>query len=361
MGRYTGVMNQQADAMSENLAGSEGRINNPVPYGARNAYSPLGGERELRDQQRMTSGVPSEEEILASNKAQVDGMRKNQAKNNAAMQERPTNRIQDPKKMRIDMQSTTDAYNIYKRKGGTMMFRQWAKVYDETNGMSPDVKLQFAQNYPGIWDQQKIDPASTDIDAVAPNSGNTAAGKIAKRRAGLLRLNGMPPDAPTPQAVAPNQVVPPSLPMQGQSAPVPAAPQAGASKYGRYGAAPPVDAYPQRETPPVATPAQPPIAAPQTQRPSRAATAGTQSTAPNFTDLIYKTKDAGKRRVITALQGMYSSQPPEVQSAIGVLLNPGSDDTAAAKSFEYLVSVGIDPAQLEKYQHQGGTRKGKNK
>lgn len=269
MPRYTGVLNQQADAMSENLAGSEGRINNQVPYGARNAYSPLGGEGELEYQQGLNSGVPSQEELMAQNKAQVDSMRGTQATNNAAMQDRDTNKINNPKQMRIDMQSTTDAYNIYKRKGGTMMFRQWANVYNETNGMSPDVKRQFAQNYPGIWDGKngqmpvKVDPASTDINSVASNSGNTAAGKVAKRRAGLLRLNGMPPDAPAPQAVVPNQVVPPAgipnqgvpaaPPMQGQPALPPAAPQAGASKYDRYGAAPPPAAYPQR--PPVAPPA----------------------------------------------------------------------------------------------------------
>lgn len=255
MGRYTGVMNNQADAMSENLAGSQGRINNPVPYGARNAYSPLGGERELADQQRMTSGVPSQEELLASNKRQVDGMRQTQATNNAAMQDRQNYQIQDPKQMRIDMQKTTDAYNIYKRKGGSMDFRKWANTYNETNGMTPDVKAQFAHNYPGIWEgkdgqmPQKIDPASTDINQVAGNSGKKEWRE--KRFAALNAIRGAYGQT---QFAPRQQTAPTAAPVLAGAQPreeersileqSPEAPQAGSSKYGRFGAAPPTVCLP---------------------------------------------------------------------------------------------------------------------
>lgn len=130
-------------------------------------------------------------------------------------------------------------------------------------------------------------------------------------------------------------------------------------------------AAPQAPTP---APAQNPwaeVAKPREQMPltsnASSANAAQSSPAPakvevpNFTDLIYKTKDADERRVLTSLQGMYAKQPPEVQNAIGVILNEQSPLPDLKAANDYLRSVGIDIDQLATYQHRGGGRKGKNK
>lgn len=339
MGQYTDVLNQRADALSANLAGSDGRINSTVPYGARNAYSPLGGEGAVEQQRSLVSGVPSEEELLAQNRADLDSMYGTMDANNAAMQGRAENTITDPKQMRKDMQKTTDAYHIYKRKGGTMDFRKWAVVHNETNGMTPDVKAQFANNYPGIWDQLKVDPASTDVGSVdSSKAKNTSKDKVAKRRAGLLALTGQQPDAPVPQAVPANQASPQSPPTQAPAQADSSQPYVSPTlrndwngikppTQGKYGYGTSSAAY---------------YNAPQSPAASAPAQAGASQagTSPDFGSLLANAEDDADRGVISSLQGIYASQPPEVQSAITSFLSPSSDEEAA-QALAYLKEKGI--------------------
>lgn len=137
--------------------------------------------------------------------------------------------------------------------------------------------------------------------------------------------------------------------------PTPAAPEAAANANpwtevasGGEQASP----IPAAPTPaPQASAAQPAAPAPTSQPP----------VAPNFSDLVSKTRDSEERRVLMALQGIYSGQTPEVQSAIGVILNDQSSLPDLKAANDYLRSAGIDIDQLAKYQPQGGGRKGKAK
>lgn len=152
------------------------------------------------------------------------------------------------------------------------------------------------------------------------------------------------PSAPTqpaaPSVASPEQGVPPS--------PVPAQ-----------------NPWKEVANPPKATSVEAPAPiqaqAPVSQQSTPTPTPATKAQAPNFTSMIAGTKDVEERRVLGALQGMYGGQPPEVQSAIGVILNDQSSLADLKAANDYLRSVGIDIDQLAKYQHQGGSRKGKKK
>lgn len=107
---------------------------------------------------------------------------------------------------------------------------------------------------------------------------------------------------------------------------------------------------------PAPTQAQAPVSQQSTPTP---ATANQQPKAPNFTSMIAGTKDVEARRVFSALQGIYQKSSPEIQAAISVIAADTSSDEEFIAARDYLRSNGIDLAQLAKYQHSGGNRKGK--
>ncbi len=194
--------NTQSARMQENREGVMARAENPslVPYGARNAVGPMSGEGELRRQEAIKnpSWMMSNEQALAEGRADVDAMKKTRDANSAEMKSRSgpgawDGPIENPNQMRKDLQTTTDAYSIYKRRGGDMDFRTWANVHDAKTSVPDDVKRQLANNYPGIWDTKTQDgdaAAGTDYDKVAASDANPTRDKLAGRRKALLALQG---------------------------------------------------------------------------------------------------------------------------------------------------------------------------
>jgi len=82
------------------------------------------------------------------------------------------------------------------------------------------------------------------------------------------------------------------------------------------------------------------------------------ATQPDFGALASSAQDDADRSLITALQGVYSSQPPEVQNAIGIILSAAPDPADLKAANDYLKSVGIDIDQLvgPKAQYRGTGR-----
>lgn len=111
--------------------------------------------------------------------------------------------------------------------------------------------------------------------------------------------------------------------------------------------------------PSVEAPAPTQAQAPVSQQSTPTPTANQQPKAPNFTSMIAGTKDVEARRVFSALQGIYQKSSPEIQAAISVIASDTSSDEEFISARDYLRSNGIDLAQLAKYQHSGGNRKGK--
>lgn len=66
----------------------------------------------------------------------------------------------------------------------------------------------------------------------------------------------------------------------------------------------------------------------------------------NFGELLSNATDDADRTVIGNLQGMYNSQPPEVQSAIDAFVNPGSTKVQRAEALLALREAGIDVREL---------------
>lgn len=67
---------------------------------------------------------------------------------------------------------------------------------------------------------------------------------------------------------------------------------------------------------------------------------------PNFDKLAGASTNADERGFLNKIKEVYQGQPPEVQNAISVLINPDSLDRDAAQALSYLNSVGIDITQL---------------
>ncbi len=71
-----------------------------------------------------------------------------------------------------------------------------------------------------------------------------------------------------------------------------------------------------------------------------------RSKTPDFGSLASNATDNTDKVVISKLQGIYSTAKPEVQSAIGVLVNPGVTDSERASAARYLREAGIDIEKL---------------
>jgi len=72
--------------------------------------------------------------------------------------------------------------------------------------------------------------------------------------------------------------------------------------------------------------------------------------APDFKSLVANAEDDLDREVFGKLQGIYTTAKPEVQTAIGVLVNPGSTKREKAEAAIYLRDAGIDLENLAKTQ-----------
>lgn len=75
----------------------------------------------------------------------------------------------------------------------------------------------------------------------------------------------------------------------------------------------------------------------------------------DFNKLVASATDDADRTVFGKLQGMYEKQSPDIQKAIGVLVDPGSDPKLTAQAYEYLKSKGIDVSKLARTQTGTGT------
>jgi|LakMenE01Jun11ns_1017448.scaffolds.fasta_scaffold9959565_6 hypothetical protein len=70
--------------------------------------------------------------------------------------------------------------------------------------------------------------------------------------------------------------------------------------------------------------------------------------APDFKKLAGRMTDSTDRVVLGKLQSMYDNQTPDIQSAIGVVVDPEADPKMTAQAYLYLKSKGIDISQLAK-------------
>lgn len=70
--------------------------------------------------------------------------------------------------------------------------------------------------------------------------------------------------------------------------------------------------------------------------------------APDFKKLSEKMTDSEDRVVLGKLQSMYDKQTPDIQSAIGVVVDAEADKEMRAQAYLYLKSKGIDMSQLAK-------------
>jgi hypothetical protein len=68
--------------------------------------------------------------------------------------------------------------------------------------------------------------------------------------------------------------------------------------------------------------------------------------APNFGELVASAQDDEDRAVLGGLQGIYASQPPEIQNLIGVLVSPNAKPKEKAMAAAALRDAGIDLEQL---------------
>lgn len=71
-----------------------------------------------------------------------------------------------------------------------------------------------------------------------------------------------------------------------------------------------------------------------------------QPTPPNFGDMIAKATDDADRNFYGKMQEIYTGGSPEIQAAIGVMLNPDSTEKDATDAYKYLKENGIDPYAL---------------
>lgn len=67
---------------------------------------------------------------------------------------------------------------------------------------------------------------------------------------------------------------------------------------------------------------------------------------PDFGKLVAIAEDEADRFALSTVQGMYAKQPPDIQNAINVLLNPDSREEEADDANAYLKSKGVDLEKL---------------
>lgn len=72
--------------------------------------------------------------------------------------------------------------------------------------------------------------------------------------------------------------------------------------------------------------------------------------APDFNSLVSKAEDDTDRNVLSKLQNIYATAKPEVQSAISILINPGTTDSQRSLAAQYLRDAGIDLTKLAGFQ-----------
>jgi len=90
------------------------------------------------------------------------------------------------------------------------------------------------------------------------------------------------------------------------------------------------------------------VVAPEQQAAQSEASPADAVFVPDFTKLSEGAKDDEDRFVLGKLQGIYDKQSPDVQAAIGAVVDPGADPKLAAQAYLYLKSKGIDISQLAK-------------
>lgn len=98
---------------------------------------------------------------------------------------------------------------------------------------------------------------------------------------------------------------------------------------------------PYREVPPPASQPEAP------SQPTAAQPAGSAAPAPDFNALSGSAKNNTDRAVVDGMKGIYSQQPPQVQSAIAVYLDPNSSEQAFTTALKTLLANGIDPQQMQ--------------
>ncbi len=99
--------------------------------------------------------------------------------------------------------------------------------------------------------------------------------------------------------------------------------------------------------PPVQRPSGDTPATP-TQSSELDATSGLPKVAPpDFGALASSATDADDKAFVRNMQEAYNGKSPDIQNAIGVLVNPESSEPEAGRALAYLQSKGIDPMQLK--------------
>lgn len=98
---------------------------------------------------------------------------------------------------------------------------------------------------------------------------------------------------------------------------------------------------PYREVPPPAS--QPEVPS----QPTAAQPASSAAPAPDFNALSGSAKNNTDRAVVDGMKGIYSQQPPQVQSAIAVYLDPNSSEQEFTNALKTLLANGIDPQQMQ--------------
>lgn len=72
-----------------------------------------------------------------------------------------------------------------------------------------------------------------------------------------------------------------------------------------------------------------------------------QPAAPDFGALAASAKDKTDRAMIDGMKGIYAQQPPEIQSAISVYLNPSSSKQDFNNALAIMLANGIDPDTMK--------------
>lgn len=277
---------------------------------------------------------------LDAMQADGDAYRGRRDQRDAALQNRSTNPIADPKQLKRDSAKFSADFQIYKKGGGSLSIRDYINQRAKQGTLSDDLKAQLQENYGmNLADEYVSQAVEQDLNGPRENAMAAAKSKRDAEENRKRRARGLPPIQQAPPVAAPDTTRPTRGLPGGE-------PDMTRPTRGLPGGPPTAPSLIRVDGPARGLPGGEPT------RPTHKYVTDEhlikqsglpQAWKPNWSKLAEEATDFDDRAMIQQVRVLASQgHPADVMNAFYILVNPSASGEEALKAKRYLLSKGIN-------------------